>query len=295
MSEISGNLMDFKIILKSMINSKESFATKMGNFSAEIILSEKQKFFFTNSQRDFRIFHAVKALKKDLQPHLDFFSTKKYGLSYFFLKSGFQKKVGKFYNIDIKKAYPQTLYNTFLLKKETEQKIEALKKPDKLAVVGMLAYEPELFYFEKGKVIGHERIKSIYSPCFFYCVEKIQNLMLQIINELDGDYFFTWVDGIFFEENLAKKNKIVDIIRANGYECSFDTCYDLEVDHTNESLFFKYKKGDEEKSLIFPDHNQEKRKKYEEFVKIVNDSNDESQRFFLENYFVLDKFGKIKF
>ena len=294
--EISGNLNDYNFFFEFLKKEKQDFTAKLGTFSAEIFF-ENKKYFYTDKKRGFKVFQAIKKLKNDLLPflHEEKFEVNRKNLQYFFLKSGFQENVGKFYNIDIKRAYPQSLYNTQYVSRGTIDYIESLDKPDKLSVCGMLAYEPDFFIFKNGDLISHEKIRSDFSGCFFYCVKEIQDLMLEIIEAIDGNYFFTWVDGIFFKEDDKLKFKIIEIIRKRGYECSFEICENLKVEHKINSLYFAYDKGSEKKSLIFPDHKEINRKKYAQIQKMICENNDEKYIDELNKYFILDHNGNILF
>ena len=298
-SLIGGTLKDYKAFIIFLKKNKQDFTTKVGNFSATIDY-EGLKYRFTNTNRDFSIFAAVANLKKDLKPHLENFKVDRKNLQYYFLKSDFISYEGEFYNLDIKRAYPTTLYNTGLLREKTIENIEKLKKADKLAVCGMLAYNPDIFDFENGKVIAHKKLSDNpkhvdFSHCFFYCVKKIQDLMLEIINEISGEYFFTWVDGIFFPKNDILKSKIVDIIRKNGYECSFDLCNNLQTEIKEHCLNVEYSKGEEIKRLSFPSQLARNKKKYDLFQEILKEENEEKFLEDLNKNFVLDKNGNIIF
>ena len=119
--------------------------------------------------------------------------------------------------------------------------------------------------------------------------------MLEIINETEGDYFFTWVDGIFFKKDDKLKNKIVDIIRKHNYECTFEICNNLKTEINEHTLFVEYQKGDEKKELSFPSQYAISKKKYEIFHKIFEEQNSE---IFIEEFskhFILDAKGNVIF
>ena len=118
-------------------------------------------------------------------------------------------------NIDLKSAYLNVLKNEGLISIDLFDSINKLKKVERLVTLGMLAYEPELFIYEKGLLIDYQKIRNEYSKYFFYCVKRVSEI-IQNIKFLLGDCFiFSWVDGFYFLEihnaNIMETRKFLKV------------------------------------------------------------------------------------
>ena len=85
------------------------------------------------------------------------------------------------------------------------KKINLLEKPDRLICLGILAYEPFLREYKKGKLFDVKKTASEYRHIFFWCVKEIFMVSKKIQKKLGNDFIFSWVDGFYFrgEKNIA--------------------------------------------------------------------------------------------
>lgn len=293
--KISGNLEDCDYFFDQLVDNKQNFTLKIGNFSSEIEF-DKQKLFFTDKKRNPLIFSVVKKIKKDVLPHLNdkIFNDFNYkDLNYFFLNSKMTNDVDFFLNIDIKSCYPSILKNTGFLSPDTISSLENLEKKDKLSILGMLAYSPDLFTFESGILQSQVSLKSKFSNVFFYCVKETEYIMRQIISEIDGKYFFTWVDGIFFPNDFDLSEKIANILSSKNLEFKQSICNNLKTELTTSVLSLSYLKEGELKSLNFPSYSFSNHKKFKKINDLVkNDKKNIYQ--VLDSDFFIDSFGTVR-
>lgn len=162
-------------------------------------------------------------------------------------------------NIDIKNAYPQTMFNEGFIDKELFDYMNTLKKKDKLASLGMLATKKVILKYHKGNIYDSDLIENKYRPIFFLLVKTIDQIM-QICKQIAGDYFiFYWVDGIYFRENTPEYilSEILEFIQSLNYQVYTDLLYQFNLVKTNKlitiSFFKNSKNGLEPKVFKFPD------------------------------------------
>ena len=66
--------------------------------------------------------------------------------------------------------------------------------------LGLLAYEPDYFYFKHGKFISYEKEKNPYKKVFQFCALETGNIMDKIALELGDNFVFYWVDGVYLRK-----------------------------------------------------------------------------------------------
>lgn len=117
------------------------------------------------------------------------------------------------YNFDLKSAYANILLNDGYISKETFLYINKLPKLKRLAAVGMLAGKKNIYEISAdGKVLSEEKIISETSNYFFYCVQKMAEIIKGAADILGNGFLFSWVDGIYFIQNPDKVEESSQII-----------------------------------------------------------------------------------
>jgi|GEM_PF-1004246 len=167
-------------------------------------------------------------------------------------------------NIDIKSAYPTTIYQQGGISTETYNYLNNLKKSEKLASLGMLASQKEITTYIRGKATGIRLKRNPLSEVFFYCVKTIDFFMMEI-KKIAHEYFiYFWVDGVYLRPDtpLYILDEITQLLLCFGYELHMDIIKDFNLSRTKDSIIVNFlkleknKKGvliDTRKNFKFPD------------------------------------------
>lgn len=246
----------FKIAFENLVFLERDFVVKKSSSTNQIKYNGNTEI-FSDSRFNFNVMHRYNELKSELEANINFFQNDKETGYFNFGKITNNEKV---FNIDLTSAYLTILYNTKKISKELFQKINGLKKSDRLKVLGMLAYQPFVFYYEKGKLISNEQIKNKFRHIFFYCVKETFELIYKIKNKIGNDFVFSWVDGIYFtgEYNI---NIISDILKSKKLNFTVERLFNFTSVKADELNLYAYDKFNrkknifEEKKICVPDSN----------------------------------------
>lgn len=246
----------FKISFENLVFLEKDFVVKKSSSTNQIKYNGNTEI-FSDSRFNFNVMHRYNELKSELESNINFFQNDKETGYFNFGKITNNEKV---FNIDLTSAYLTILYNTKKISKELFQKINGLKKSDRLKVLGMLAYQPFVFYYEKGKLISNEQIKNKFRHIFFYCVKQTFELIYKIKNKIGADFVFSWVDGIYFtgEYNI---NIISDILKSKKLNFTVERLFNFTSVKADELNLYAYDKFNrkknifEEKKICVPDSN----------------------------------------
>lgn len=246
----------FKIAFENLVFLEKDFVVKKSSSTNQIKYNGNTEI-FSDSRFNFNVMHRYNELKSELESNINFFQNDKETGYFNFGKITNNEKV---FNIDLTSAYLTILYNTKKISKELFQKINGLKKSDRLKVLGMLAYQPFVFYYEKGKLISNEQIKNKFRHIFFYCVKETFELIYKIKNKIGADFVFSWVDGVYFtgEYNI---NIISDILKSKKLNFTVERLFNFTSVKADELNLYAYDKFNrkknifEEKKICVPDSN----------------------------------------
>jgi hypothetical protein len=218
---------NFNLYVDSLKDSFETFKLLLSKNSQTIIFNG-QKLFFAQKKINPKIFHIVKKIKSET---LDGFLSKnklfndresRAGIRYYHYNN-VPEKLDRFYYIDISSCYISILKNHGIISSKLFDEINQLEKSDRLISLGMCAYEPYEINFIEGVQGVPERVYNIYSPIFYYACNETMKLMDKIIELLEGNFLFYWVDGIFFKD-IKYYYLISDFLKSNNYQFSFGAC-----------------------------------------------------------------------
>jgi hypothetical protein len=246
----------FKIAFENLIFLEKDFIVKKSSSTNQIKYNGNTEI-FSDSRFNFNVMHRYNELKNELEANINFFQNDKETGYFNFGKITNNEKV---FNIDLTSAYLTILYNTKKISKQLFDKINGLKKSDRLKVLGMLAYQPFCFYYEKGKLISNEQIKNKFRHIFFYCVKETFELIYKIKNKIGSDFVFSWVDGVYFtgEYNI---NIISDILKSKKLNFTVERLFNFTSVKADELNLYAYDKFNrkknifEEKKICVPDSN----------------------------------------
>lgn len=187
------------IFLKNM---ERDFVLSLSNYTATIECDiEAFNKSYVHKEMDNVVFMAYTKVLNDLldwsaneQPDTDRDDVEYYNVSKY-VKDGYYPEV---YNIDLKSAYATILHKEYFIQTETFEFINSLKKPHRLACLGMLAARQTKYIFQKG-VLVYARPKSRSTESYFYyCAKETQKYMDYWALFLGKNFIFSWVDGIYF-------------------------------------------------------------------------------------------------
>lgn len=258
---------DFEIIkpkidfLKKM---KCDFSVSHSNYTTTIEYPNGDKDKFITNSMSKRTFIAYNKVRSDILKHdLDFENLfEKYGLTdknkYFENKPNIVPfRSDSVINIDIKGAYPSSLFNFGLITSETLDFLNSLKKINKLASLGMLASKKTITNYKGGLAQSMDIKTNKMRNVFILLVRQVDKIMSEI-SKIAGDYFiYFWVDGIYLKEDTPPWtiDQIKNFLTENKYEYHYDNLKDFELKRNGEYLEINFIKEEEKKQFKFPDKN----------------------------------------
>lgn len=269
-----GNNYDFIQRLDTYEKAKVNFTLEMSNYVQSIYYNGKRYMYCLGLQSN-KTFQGYNLIKSDLN---NLPENKKSELNQ--ILNTVKKENCKFYSvryslipqqikqvlcIDINNAYAQILYNFGFIQKKTFDFLITLKKPERLAAVGMIAGIKNRYYYENGKITECEIIESDFRPLFFKLVMETSRIMEALEKEFYKSWVFTWVDGIYFDYSLFPKNRVETILREinNFYSvpCKIEWVKDFDLSRNGQNILFNFQKQNklknkwEKKTYNFPDPN----------------------------------------
>lgn len=105
------------------------------------------------------------------------------------------------FEFDINKAYYKTLYNLGYISSDFFHLCINLPKSIRLALVGTLATQKTIFYYEAGELKKFETKKDdILRKVFFQVVEYVDRALDYFSKLAKDNFLFYWVDGIYLKD-----------------------------------------------------------------------------------------------
>ncbi|HEX7904830.1 MAG TPA: hypothetical protein VF487_13220 [Chitinophagaceae bacterium] len=197
-------------------------------------------------------FAAFAKIKSDVRKHPIPVLDKNY-LQYFdhnFKRDSYYPSV---INIDLKSAYATALYNKGILSLGTFEYMSRLSKIDRLACLGMLASKKNYFnYNDKGELTDHWKEVNPLENFFYHAVEIIQDVMNNIQILCGSNYLFTWVDGVYLQNDPDAIEEIGNYLKNEKYPYSIDTLHNFDVKIVNNKVKVEFLKGNEMKYFQIP-------------------------------------------
>lgn len=203
------NATDLKATKDFLTGTRQPYVMEISNYTCKII-SESLIITFMRKAQSNKVFSAAAKITKDLQgkpipdinPNRNFYYDTSFKGDVFYADS--------VQMVDIKSAYATIMRNEGLITEKTYQYVNSLPKADRLAAIGMIASRKDIFHITAdGKTKQMPPRISELAPFFFYCVQKTDDIIQCIKNQILYDSFlFSWVDAVFFISPFDSHKKI---------------------------------------------------------------------------------------
>ena len=248
--------------------NKRDFYIKKSRYSDVITTIDgdrKESVTYTDSKTNNKIFSIVRKIKKEVEPSLAEINriVSKKDFSYFSTGSD----LGSFCsdsvsNIDLNSAYLTVLHRDGIIGDHLHELINDLPKVERLKVLGLLAYEPDVFEFRNGEPYKEYTQKNPFKNVFFYAVNGVSEAMHEAKRFLKDDFIFFWVDGIYFsDENYSTGREVQYLLEKRGFKTHFEQLINFNFQADNEKYIkidFVNPSFETKKFNVRTDHYQKK-------------------------------------
>ena len=238
---------ELKYYYKDFVKVKTSYSCKYLLEKKTILVSKSKP-----SQSGFFILAAM--IKKDFDAggfHIDDIprnEIKYFKSNQFKILKGAGERIAL---IDIKSAYLTVLHNAGMICDKTFNFGNTINKEDRLKGVGMLATNKTTFNYMDGECVSFFKDEPPrHANVFFYACYTVGIIMNEISAALGNDFFYFWVDGIYFKNTFGNIKKVVLILKRYNYKYSYENITqfncELKNNYGTEYITIKYlgkKKG----------------------------------------------------
>lgn len=241
-------------IITELKKEKLTFTVKTTNYTTEIIFATHSYLFSGSNKPNYKLFGTLSQLKSAVKD-IRLGESKEGKIKYYDLdiKNFNFKKIDVVFNVDIKAAYATVLKNKGYINTALFNKIMALPKLDRLAIVGMLATRKNIYQIVDGEEIGYTSEfwdkTGEARKIFFEASFEVDKLLSECRFIAGSDFLFYWVDGIY----LKTENKIKEIseyLRAQGFYFTENIYTNFEYTKKDNILFISYV-NDKQQEKIF--------------------------------------------
>jgi hypothetical protein len=250
----------FKVdFLKS---TKQSYEMQNSNYTTTFIFKDGTRHKFIKSEMDIETFIAFNKVKKDIDVlNIDYdfiledFKLTESNVYFNSMPSIKSFKSDEILNIDLKGAYPTTIFNLGFITEETKDFVFDLPKKSRLACLGMLASKKVHTFFVDGEPQRFDISKSKYRPIFILLVRYVDKVMLEISKIAGEDFIFFWVDGIYLRKTISdwKLFLIKDYLKDLKFDYHEDILKNFKLKRKGKMLKIKFEKENKIKKFKFRD------------------------------------------
>lgn len=253
------NVNEIKSTIEHLIEMEETFDHVFSNYTNAIHTKEYQ-IKWIKEKRPKLMFVAYKKLLSDLTKNSQAlainngtYKTENYSN----MESEADFDLDHAINIDISACYPYTLYIHKLISQETLEYLLKLEKNERLPAIGMIAYQRLRYRYRNGVLYDIQHEKGDFQNVFFWIIETVNRLFLDI-KELAGNYYIMhWVDGVFLFPDIPQHllDAIEKAITSWGYIIKYESCRDFTFRRDGKKIEISFNKGGEPKLYRFEDSN----------------------------------------
>lgn len=246
----------FKTHMDWLIKEKMSFTLKLSNYTSEIKCAEMPYFDIKHfaSEMPKITYLAHYKIKKDLLTWSanDMPQINKYNCVYYDISHQPEKITSDYAtNFDLTSAYISILHNDAFISPETFAFVAKLPKKVRLIAVGMLASNKDIFIYQDGKPVMHDKITNPLENYFYYCLDKTAQIMRDCRNKIEQDFIFSWVDSIYYVPKLANDYVIGQVVANAGLTGKFTELENLRISRIDELILIDFYDTRKNKAIHF--------------------------------------------
>lgn len=236
----------------------KKFSIKHGTYTDTLDLGDGRKITFSHARFSNRVFAAANMIRRDVLASLrgqEIMSSEHDKINFNhrpLLEPMYARRV---LNIDITSAYARCLYANRLISSDTYAYLLKLRKQERLPAAGMLARGYTIYRYEGGKCSAIDSYRAPTAQVFYFLIAEINNLMMALEWELGNNFYFYWVDGVFFRYDTPKNlvTRCENIIRARGYDFKYEAVNNFHLTKRGDLYTIKMTKNGESKKYQFTD------------------------------------------
>jgi len=245
--------------IAALQNFGETFTHIHSKYTDTIINGQEQVKWITKERSD-KVFIAYKMIERDLKinplaklANNGTYRTENYSNNQFEDDFYYDKVI----NLDVTSCYPYTAYLKKMICRNTLDFLMMLDKTDRLPALGMLAYNRFYYEYLNGELQSVNQVSGPWARIFYFIIETVNKLFLDL-KEIAGDYYILhWVDGIFLKPDIPKKilSEINNRIIQEGYVLRNENCEKFSYKRDGVTIRVSMEKNGEKKEYAFEDAN----------------------------------------
>ena len=134
------------------------------------------------------------------------------------------KKFENVCEVDIDQAYWETAYQLGIISDDIYVKGSKgnISKKARLTALGSLAKKKYNYHFKGDKLLNMTVEKEeLLENLWFTICKRVSDVMNKVIEILNGDFIFYWVDGIYFHNTPENVSKVMSVFIDFGYNSKF--------------------------------------------------------------------------
>lgn len=176
--------------------------------------------------------------------------------------------------VDIDQAYWETAFQLGIVPEKLYAKgcKGNISKKCRLTALGSLARKKYKYTYKGDKLIDQvvDREPLLENLWFTIC-KRVSDVMHEVINTLDKDFIFYWVDGIYMNHTPENVAKTMNIFIERGYQSKFKRINQI---HFHEKGFTVNDMGDIRREFAYPSYSKKGNKvDYSENFKLAEFAN----------------------
>jgi hypothetical protein len=222
-------------------DNKKTFWIKHGTYTTTIETPHGKTKYQTTNFSD-RVFIAAKMIKKDAMGTAkgrEICETEHNKVNFGSADNLKPFTADRVLNIDISSAYATCLLVSGLITQRTFDYLKTLKKEERLPAVGMLARSNCTWKYTHGVCDDIVVYREPTAELFFYIIEEINYVMRSLQWELGQNFYFYWVDGVFFDWNTPKGlvSRCERILSESGYPYKYELVENFVLKKDTREVF----------------------------------------------------------
>jgi hypothetical protein len=166
------------------------------------------------------------------------------------------KKFDNVCEVDIDQAYWETAYQLGIISDDIYVKGSKgnISKKARLTALGSLAKKTYNYKFKGDKLLDTIIDKEpLLENLWFTICKRVSDVMHQVIEELNGDFIFYWVDGIYFQNTKENVAAAMNVFIENGYQSKFKKVNQI---YFHETGFTVNDYGEIKREFTYPNYNK---------------------------------------